>query len=117
MKNRILQEVPLAVHFLPERRRLRFVKGYLGPAAPWWIKDRVDGIVPIFTRSTVVAAEPVGRRVRLKVQVEGQGERALEVDHVISGTGYVPNLDRLEYLDGQISAAGCAASSSARRSR
>ncbi len=102
LKNRILQELPLAVHFLPERRRLRFVKGYLGPAAPWWIKDRVDGIVPIFTRSTVVAAEPIGRRVRLKVQVEGQGERALEVDHVISGTGYVPNLDRLEYLDGDL---------------
>jgi thioredoxin reductase len=102
MKNRILQELPLAIHFLPERRRLRFVKGYLGPAAPWWIKDRVDGIVPIHTNSTVVAAEPVGRRVRLKVQVQGQADRTVEVDHVISGTGYVPNLDRLDYLDGDL---------------
>ncbi len=93
LKNRFLQEVPLAFFLLPERRRLRFVKGYLGPTAPWWIKDRVDGIVPIHTRSTVVAAEPVGRRVRLRVQVEGQGDRSLEVDHVISGTGYVPNLE------------------------
>jgi thioredoxin reductase len=99
MKNRIFQALPLALHFVPERRRVRFIKGYLGPAAPWWIKDRVDGLVPIFTRTSVVAAEPTGQRVRLRLQVEGQGHRAIEADHVIAGTGYVPNLDRLEYLD------------------
>ena len=102
LKNRFLQEVPLAFFLLPERRRLRFVKGYLGPTAPWWIKDRVDGIVPIHTRSTVVAAEPVGRRVRLRVRVEGEGDRSLDVDHVISGTGYVPNVNWLAYLDGDL---------------
>jgi pyruvate/2-oxoglutarate dehydrogenase complex dihydrolipoamide dehydrogenase (E3) component len=58
--------------------------------------------VPIHTRSTVVAAEPAGRRVRLRVQVEGHADRNLEVDHVISGTGYVPNLDKLEYLDADL---------------
>ena len=99
MKNRIFQAVPLALHFVPERRRVRFIKGYLGPAAPWWIKDRVEGHVPICTRTTVVAAEPSGQRVRLRLQVEGADPRAIEVDHVIAGTGYVPNLDRLAYLD------------------
>jgi FAD-dependent urate hydroxylase len=99
MKNRIFQALPLAIHFIPERRRVRFVKGYLGPAAPWWIKDRVDGLVPIFVRTAVVAAEPVGQRVRLRLQVEGEADRTIEVDHVVAGTGYVPNLDRLEYLE------------------
>jgi FAD-dependent urate hydroxylase len=99
MKNRIFQALPLALHFVPERRRVPFVKKYLGPAAPWWIKDRVDGIVPIATRTSVVAAEPAGDRVRLRLRVEGEGERQLEVDHVIAGTGYVPNLDALDYLD------------------
>ena len=99
MKNRIFQALPLALHFVPERRRVRFIKGYLGPAAPWWIKDRVDGVVPIFTRTSVVAAEPTGQRVRLRLQVEGQSDRLIEADHVIAGTGYVPNLDRLDYLD------------------
>ena len=33
MKNRIFQAVPLALHFVPERRRVRFIKEYhLGPA-------------------------------------------------------------------------------------
>ncbi len=99
MKNRIFQALPLSVFFIPERRRVRFVNGYLGPAAPWWIKDRVDGKVPIHPRTLVVGAEPAGQRVRLRLRVQGEGERTLEVDHVISGTGYVPDLDRLPYLD------------------
>ena len=99
MKNRVLQAAPLAVHFLPERRRLRFVKHYLGPAAPWWIKDRIDGLVPIMTRTAVHAAERWGDRVRLRLRQEESDERTIEVDHVIAGTGYVPNVDRLAYLD------------------
>ena len=34
----ILQEFPLAAHFLPEARRIRLLRGYLGPSSPWWIK-------------------------------------------------------------------------------
>lgn len=98
-KNRILQELPLLLHFLPERRRVRFVKHYLGPAAPWWIADRFEGRVPVSLRTTVVRAERAGHRVRLTLREEGRGERALEVDHVIAGTGFVSDLDRLPYLD------------------
>jgi thioredoxin reductase len=98
-KNRIMEELPLALHFVPERRRLRFVKGYLGPAAPWWIMPRVQGVVPILVNTTVVGAERRGNRVRLTLSEPGQGERTIEVDHVIAGTGYVPDVDRLSYLD------------------
>ena len=59
-KNWALENLPLALHFTPERFRVPFVKKFLGPAAPWWIKDRVEGKVPIFVRSTVVAASVVG---------------------------------------------------------
>jgi thioredoxin reductase len=98
-KNRIIEELPLLLYFVPERRRVRFVKRYLGPAAPWWISDRFEGKVPVSLRTTVVRAEPVGSRVKLTLQEEGKGERTIEVDHVIAGTGYVPDVDRLAYLD------------------
>jgi cation diffusion facilitator CzcD-associated flavoprotein CzcO len=98
-KNRIIQEVPLLLHFVPEKRRVRFVKRYLGPAAPWWIHDRFEGKVPVHVRTTVVAAEKVGHRVKLTLREEGKGERVIEVDHVIAGTGFVSDLDRLPYLD------------------
>ncbi len=86
-KNWLFQELPLAVHFLPEARRVRLVRSFFGPASPWWIKDRVLGKVPIHVHSEVVSARPAGNRVQLTVRHEG-GERMLEVDHVIAGTGY-----------------------------
>jgi cation diffusion facilitator CzcD-associated flavoprotein CzcO len=98
-KNRIIQELPLLLHFVPEKRRVRFVKGYLGPAAPWWIADRFEGKVPVSLRTTVVGAERAGHRVKLTLREEGRGERTVEVDHVIAGTGYVSDVDRLPYLD------------------
>jgi hypothetical protein len=98
-KNRIMQELPLLLHFVPEKRRVRFVKGYLGPAAPWWIHERFEGKVPVSVSTTVVGAERVGHRVKLTLSQEGRGERTIEVDHVIAGTGFVSDLDRLPYLD------------------
>jgi cation diffusion facilitator CzcD-associated flavoprotein CzcO len=99
MRNRFLQEAPLAVHFLPEAYRVRLVRSYLGPASPWWIKHRVLGLVPISAQTTVVAAEATGSRARLTLRGAAGGARTLEVDHVIAGTGYDANVDRLPYLD------------------
>ncbi|MGO9839013.1 MAG: NAD(P)-binding domain-containing protein [Polyangiaceae bacterium] len=100
-KNWLFQELPLAVHFLPEARRVRLVRSFFGPASPWWIKDRVLGKVPIHVHSEVVSARPAGNRVQLTVRHEG-GERMLEVDHVIAGTGYDIDLARLPYLDPEL---------------
>lgn len=96
------QEVPFAIHFLPEARRIRIVKKHFGPASPWWIKDRVLGKVPIHVNSEVVAARPAGDRVRLTVRHKGEEERTLEVDRVIAGTGYDVDLARLPYLDAEL---------------
>src|SRR5277367_4652790 len=59
----ILQQLPLSVHMLPRERRTRFVKGYLGPASPWWIVDRVLEKVPIHVRHEVVEATNVNQGV------------------------------------------------------
>jgi FAD-dependent urate hydroxylase len=102
LKSRVLELAPLAFHFAPEGPRLRFVRKHLGPAAPWWIRARVDGIVPIRVQTHVLGAERVGDRVRLRLGGAGaRGGRAewLEVDHVIAGTGFVADVDRLAYLD------------------
>jgi cation diffusion facilitator CzcD-associated flavoprotein CzcO len=99
IKARLMQAFPLAPYFIPQAQRLRLVERHFGPSAPWWIKDRVLGHVPIRTSTSVVGAERAGGRVRLRLQEAGRGERTLEVDHVVAGTGYVPDIDRLEYLD------------------
>jgi thioredoxin reductase len=101
--NWVLQQLPLSVHMLPRERRTRFVKRYLGPASPWWIRDRVLGKVPIHVLHEVVEVAKAGQRVQLKMR-DGEGSlRTVEVDFVIAGTGYNVNLSRLKFLDPEIS--------------
>jgi FAD-dependent urate hydroxylase len=95
----VLQEFPLFPHLLPENRRIRFVRGYLGPASPWWIKDRVIGKVPLHVNCEVIAAMPRGGRVELTVGRKGGADWKLEVDFVIAGTGYDIDTRRIGYLD------------------
>jgi thioredoxin reductase len=100
--NWVLQQLPLIVYRLPRERRTRFVKRYLGPASPWWIKDRVLGKVPIHVRHEVVEAGNAGQRVQLKMR-NGEGSlKNVEVDFVIAGTGYDVNVSRLKFLDPEI---------------
>jgi lysine/ornithine N-monooxygenase len=98
----VLQHFPLLVHLLPRERRTRFVKGYLGPASPWWIQDRVLGKVPIHVRHKLIEARTSGNRVQLKFR-DGEGRiRDADVDFVIAGTGYDVHVARLTYLDPEI---------------
>jgi thioredoxin reductase len=100
--NWIIQQLPLIVHMLPRERRTRFVKRYLGPASPWWIKDRVLGKVPIHVRHEVIEVDKKKQRVQLKMK-DGEGSlRSVEVDCVIAGTGYDVNVSRLKFLDPEI---------------
>jgi thioredoxin reductase len=100
--NWVLQQLPLSVYMLPRERRTRFVKRYLGPASPWWIKDRVLGKVPIHVRHELVEVSNASERVRLKMR-DGEGSlKNVEVDFVIAGTGYDPNVSRLKFLDREI---------------
>jgi thioredoxin reductase len=100
--NWVLQQLPLSVHMLPRERRTHFVKRYLGPASPWWIKDRVLGKVPIHVRHEVVEVGNAGQRVQLKMR-NGEGSfRNVEVDFVIAGTGYDADVSRLKFLDPEI---------------
>ncbi len=102
-KNRLFEALPFAPHFLPTTRRVRLVKGYLGPAAPWWIIERVRGIVPISVQASVTSAQPRGDGVRLTVRHHGES-RAFDFDQVIAGTGFVSDVDRLSYIDAALRA-------------
>jgi FAD-dependent urate hydroxylase len=98
----VLQQLPLMVHMLPRERRTRFVKGYLGPASPWWIMDRVLGKVPIHVRHEVVESCDTGQRAQLMMR-DGEGSfRKVEADFVIAGTGYDVSVSRLKFLDPEI---------------
>jgi FAD-dependent urate hydroxylase len=100
--NWLLQTLPWGVYFIPEKRRVRLVKGWLPPTAPWWIRERFEGHVEVHLRTTVVDAKVAQERVQLLLQTEGESSRTQSVDHVIAGTGYVLDVDRLAYLDADL---------------
>jgi cation diffusion facilitator CzcD-associated flavoprotein CzcO len=103
-KNWLLQTLPWGFYFIPERKRVRIAHHYLPPTAPWWIRDRFEGNVEVRVRTTVVGASREAGRVRLRLRTEGapERERTIAVDHVIAGTGYVLDADRLAYLDSDL---------------
>ncbi len=83
---------------LPVDMRVRRAFRVLGPAGAWWLRDRVEGQVPVIVGHSIVGAEAIGDRVR--VELNGpDGSVILEADHVISGTGFRLDVNRLDYLD------------------
>jgi hypothetical protein len=104
LKNWLLETFPTLAHYMPDRWRVRFVKKHLGPLGAWWLRDRIEGKVPVHTRCGIVEALPRDGRLVLRVREEGKRERELACDHVVAGSGYEVDLDRLEFLDPEVRA-------------
>jgi FAD-dependent urate hydroxylase len=95
---------PWAFHRLPERTRLRTVDTALGPAGAWWLKERLMGQVTLLTGHAVCGVEADGDRVRLRVERQDGALVDWTTEHVIAGTGYRVDLDRLGFLSEQLRA-------------
>jgi cation diffusion facilitator CzcD-associated flavoprotein CzcO len=99
-KSWVLGNFPMLLHYVPQARRVRFTRAYLGPSGPWWLRERWDEArVPVHLRSEVDRATPRGDRLSLEVRSADGRRTTLEVDHVLAGTGYEPDVDRLTLLD------------------
>jgi cation diffusion facilitator CzcD-associated flavoprotein CzcO len=95
-----LAHFPGALHRLPSALRSSLVKNHLPPGGAWWLRERIEQQVPVHTGTTVDAARDVGGRVELRLRVaDGCRERQLIVDHVVAGTGYDIDVERLAFLD------------------
>jgi FAD-dependent urate hydroxylase len=91
--------VPLGIHVLPWRRRVRLVKEILGPAGAWWLRDRVEGAIPALTGHSLVESSVVDGRARLVLSANGGAPVEIVTKHVLAATGYRVDVDRLQLLD------------------
>lgn len=89
--------LPDVFRAMPAGWRLDKALGFLGPSGAWWLRERVEGRVPVRAGVTVVAAGTAGDRVRLGLGGDDGGTVAY--DHVIAATGYRLDLARLGFLD------------------
>jgi len=102
LMNWVLEKAPLLMHFVPVRWRLPFVKNHLGPQGAWWLRDRIVGRVPMLTNVQVIDARPSDGRLALQLCAGNGSQQLLACDHVIAGTGYVVDVDRLAFIDADL---------------
>ncbi len=89
---------PRAFHLLPEAQRVRLATETFGPSGAWWLRERIEGKVPIRLDHHVSATRPHGDEVELQFEEDGGGT-ILHTDHVICATGYRVDLGRLRFID------------------
>ncbi|MFE5373840.1 FAD-dependent oxidoreductase [Streptomyces mirabilis] len=89
---------PGTVRPLPAAARMQLFRRALGPSGGWWLRERVEGVVPVRTACRVEQARLAGDEVRLRLGGRGNGLAELAVDHVLAATGYRLDVDALPFL-------------------
>ena len=101
----VYANAPMAVHRLPQRRRLLVARRSFGPAGAWWLKDRVVGQLPIACGRAIAGAAAGDGSVRLQL-IDPEGRReTVEAEHVIAGTGFRVDQAAWPMLVGDVRAA------------
>jgi FAD-dependent urate hydroxylase len=84
---------------LPAPVRLHLVATVLGPFGAWWLRDRVEGNVPVHLGHQLEGAAYDGHQVTLTFADPSGERRDAAFDHVMAATGYRVDVDRLDFLD------------------
>jgi hypothetical protein len=97
-KGKLLADFPVLFRRLPERMRLNIVRTYLGPAPGWFTEDQILGKVTTILGVRLDGARGHAGGITLNLSRSDGSKQTLDVDHVIAGTGYRVDLDRLTFL-------------------
>ena len=88
---------PFMFRYLSADARIKLVRRVLGPLGAYWLRERVEGQLPVLEGHRVTAARSDGDKIALTV-ASSAGTKDLSVDHVFAATGYRVDLRRLEFL-------------------
>ncbi len=97
--NWVLEHMAWLPHALPDERRLPFVHTHLGPGGAWWLRERVEGLIPVRSGARVLNAVPEGQKVRLTLVDAGGETSDLVTEYVVLGTGYDVDIDAIPFVD------------------
>ena len=98
LRSRFCANSPELFHFLPTKLRIEVVRRHLGPSGHWVSKDVVLGQVPMMLGTSIEGAQTKNGKVILRVR-DKNGARDVETDHVVAGTGYRVDMERLKFID------------------
>jgi hypothetical protein len=103
-KSVLCTKAPLVFHHMPDSFRTKVVTRYLGPAPAWFVRDEVEGLVPIVTDTTLAAAEAQDGQAKLTLRRHDGMMSTLFADHVICATGFKIAVNRTPFLDPELAA-------------
>lgn len=103
-KGKLLADFPVLFRRLPDRLRSHVLSTYLGPAPGWFTREQIVGKVTTILGTSLEGAEAHADGITLLLSNADGSKQTLDVDHVIAGTGYRVDLDRLSFLRPQLRA-------------
>jgi thioredoxin reductase len=86
---------PLLFSRLPDKTRYVLANRAVRPAGARWLRPRVEGYVRLTPDTRIVMATARGQ----VLQLELSDGTTREVDHLLLGTGFRPNIDKLPFID------------------
>ncbi len=101
-RSRLCCDLPLLFHAMPLDFRAKVVKKHLGPAPGWFTREKVVGRIPMHVNLSLENAEVAQDKIRLTLRTSDGETTELSADHVIAGTGYRVNLEKLNFLAGEV---------------
>jgi thioredoxin reductase len=109
-RSKLVAELPLVFHRLPQKVRHRVVARHLGPSSGWFTHAEFEGHIVAHLGCRLEQVIDSGAQLRVLYRDSSGSSCELEADHVIAATGYRPTLARLSFLDetlaGKIRTAG-----------
>ena len=101
-RSRLCTDAPLVFHAMPERFRLRVVGRHLPPSPGWWTRPMVEGKAGFHLGQRLVAAREEAGRLRLDLTGADGAHTSIVADHLVSATGYRPDVRRLGFLSSRL---------------
>ncbi|MGQ0742415.1 MAG: NAD(P)-binding domain-containing protein [Alphaproteobacteria bacterium] len=89
---------PLLFYRLPRHLKERAIASHMHPAGGWFMRDKVEGNIPMSLSRAICGAEMKKGLAVLALAGPGGAHETLSFDHVIAATGFWPDLRKLPFL-------------------
>lgn len=97
-KSKLASDAPLLFHKMPRKLRFRAVERHLGPAPGWFVREKVEGRIPLHLGTTIKGASVGNGKVHLRFTESDGTAKELVVDHLIGATGFRVAISRLNFI-------------------
>lgn len=98
----ICAEAPLLFYRLPRHLKDRAIASHMHPAAGWFMREQVEGRLPVSLGRSLAKAEAKDGRVALTLADANGKEETLGFDHIMSATGYRVDMRKVPFLGAEL---------------